>query len=540
MSMSNWINVMDYGAVGDGETDDTKAIFKAITTAAQRGLRGGAVVYFPPLHRFLIAGAQTLPPVTVWVTLYLDAPLFLGGTLTVPGGYVIYGHTGGEFTAFSMDTLGLITHRNDVNPLIYIHSTGVRLENIQFIPSDGADGIVIEQSARIALKNLWGQTSGGGVPVRISGGFGYEVEGGGFASTGDAPSFLLTDDSHCGGVGILRMRNFFLANHGISVKSACGGINSLTFENALYEEGKDAFLTLDNESYGMWAISIKDINAADHAVNPAPPIISAHSSRKDGIHGVTMVNAQTDGGLLTTGDPIADLEVWTPSTYQVGQTNGYVLHRPDGIFNTMPTYPSAVGGIDFNISSDGPTSQGNGAGGTALFPLTVSATSGFNQRIELSCSGAPPASTCTVSPSSVSLAGPAISSVMVAITTTTRTYGIVARLISVRGVSLKYWILGVSTVLGFCALLLWRASRRQRGLAWATAPAATLLLTCIGLFISSCAGVVAGTTSKPGAGPKPASTISGTPSGFYTISVSGTSAGSPKLTHSVQLVLDIP
>jgi polygalacturonase len=39
-------NVRDFGAAGDGKTDDTKAILKALDSLPQ----GGGVVFFPPGH----------------------------------------------------------------------------------------------------------------------------------------------------------------------------------------------------------------------------------------------------------------------------------------------------------------------------------------------------------------------------------------------------------------------------------------------------------------------------------------------------------
>ena len=43
-------DVTDFGAVGDGETDDTKSIVKALSAAAANAK---ATVYFPPKKIFL-------------------------------------------------------------------------------------------------------------------------------------------------------------------------------------------------------------------------------------------------------------------------------------------------------------------------------------------------------------------------------------------------------------------------------------------------------------------------------------------------------
>ncbi len=56
-NLANWVNVGDYGAVGDGTTDDTTAIQAAFTAA---GSGGKTVVYFPKLA-YKISGTINIP-----------------------------------------------------------------------------------------------------------------------------------------------------------------------------------------------------------------------------------------------------------------------------------------------------------------------------------------------------------------------------------------------------------------------------------------------------------------------------------------------
>jgi Endopolygalacturonase len=68
---SNWIDVRNYGAKGDGKTDDKNAILAAINTAIQ-GF-GTNVVYFPPTNGmgYLIGSDFKLPfPGNKWIELY--------------------------------------------------------------------------------------------------------------------------------------------------------------------------------------------------------------------------------------------------------------------------------------------------------------------------------------------------------------------------------------------------------------------------------------------------------------------------------------
>src|ERR1700682_478067 len=149
---SGWVNVMDFGAKGDRVTDDTVAIFNAINHGVQHGIN---VVYFPPGHSFVIASAQTLPPTKgLWMTLFLDSSLFIGGTLTVPGAYVLHGNSSGQLQAFSMDTLAVFApyQGTSPNPMINIAATDVRLENLQMFVPKGSDGIVLQPYAPIYIK----------------------------------------------------------------------------------------------------------------------------------------------------------------------------------------------------------------------------------------------------------------------------------------------------------------------------------------------------------------------------------------------------
>ena len=79
-------------------------------------------------------------------------------------------------------------------------------------------------------------------------------------------------------------------------------------------------------------------------------------------------------------------------------------------------------GADFSISD----SSGSGgsatvtAGATATYPISLVGGAGFGGTIALTCSGAPANSTCSISPSSVTLGGTTPATVTVSVTTTAR------------------------------------------------------------------------------------------------------------------------
>lgn len=87
---SPYYNVKDYGAAGDGSTDDTQAISSAIAAAAPGGRPTGGTVYLPP-GAYLVTSTLSLPPAVSlegagWNTPGSQANVFAGSWLFVPAG----------------------------------------------------------------------------------------------------------------------------------------------------------------------------------------------------------------------------------------------------------------------------------------------------------------------------------------------------------------------------------------------------------------------------------------------------------------------
>src|SRR5712664_570789 len=79
------------------------------------------------------------------------------------------------------------------------------------------------------------------------------------------------------------------------------------------------------------------------------------------------------------------------------------------------------GSPDFNVSA-APSSATITAGQPANFTVSAAPVGGFNQTVTWSCTGAPTAAMCTVSPSSVTLDGKNPATVTVTLTTTARSF----------------------------------------------------------------------------------------------------------------------
>jgi len=181
------------------------------------------------------------------------------------------------------------------------------------------------------------------------------------------------------------------------------------------------------------------------------------------------------------------------------------LSISDNAVNSPQTASLSGTGMDFSLSASSITRTIN-AGQSAEFTVVISPNEGFNQAISFTCVGAPRASTCTVTPASVTPSGTG-TSVSVSITTTARGFAIPGVRPFPPFAAIRL-ILAMSIAAAFLALV---AGRRGRVvLAFSSA---LLLVT----LASGCAGFAGGGSQTP----PPSGT--GTPAGTFTLTVTGTS-----------------
>ncbi len=188
-------------------------------------------------------------------------------------------------------------------------------------------------------------------------------------------------------------------------------------------------------------------------------------------------------------------------------------------------------GEDFTLSAGtSSTSASVAPGGTATYTLAFSPLGGLNQLVQLGCTGAPLASTCTVSPSSFTPSGTTSATVTVKVATS------VGALISPGMRPTRPWPLGkmMLTLFGILALAAFASRLAPRPADRTThrlAPQlATLgLLALIALIIAACGG----SGGSGSGGPT-------TPAGTYSLKVTGTvNPGTANLSHNVTLTLTV-
>ena len=180
------------------------------------------------------------------------------------------------------------------------------------------------------------------------------------------------------------------------------------------------------------------------------------------------------------------------------------------------------GGEDFSITVSGSNSATITDGQTATFMLSILPLNGSTGTVTLACTGAPQNSTCSVNPTSVTLTGQNSATATVTIVTEQPPS---SASIERGGTNLKQIALALAVVvpMGFLT-----GKRRQwRGL---------MLLGVLALFVPGCnLKVTPGGQTSPTGPTGPTAPTNPTPSGAYTLTVTGTEPG---LGHAVTLSPD--
>jgi hypothetical protein len=267
-------------------------------------------------------------------------------------------------------------------------------------------------------------------------------------------------------------------------------------------------------SFGTQTLHVASAPKVVTLFNDSSATITITGATITGTNAADFADTTTCGAALAVGATCTYSIIFTPS---VSGAESATL----SIADSDPSSPQTVsltgtgggsgGTPDFTLAVT-PTSATVTAGGNTAFTVNLASVNSFAGTVSLTCTGAPAASSCMISPTSAALTANGTASSSGAINTTARS--MVSPPVSLRFDRRGPFTFWIFVVVGLALLLGWIFSQRgARRLVWGLA-AIALLAT------ASCSGVPHG----------------GTPAGNYTLTVTATSGS---LTHSATISLTV-
>ncbi len=170
---SPFVNVTDFGATGNGTTDDTAAIVAAIAAAAPSSARTGNTVYFPA-GTYLVSSTLTVPVGLIlqgagWDTPGLESGTFAGSWIFVEAGAsfspVTLSSNGGSVRdlGFNVPNQSTTTGPASAQPMILISGNNALVENVCLYNPYG--GIFIDGGAQAVIRRVFGQPIQFGIKI---------------------------------------------------------------------------------------------------------------------------------------------------------------------------------------------------------------------------------------------------------------------------------------------------------------------------------------------------------------------------------------
>ncbi|HEV2289136.1 MAG TPA: glycosyl hydrolase family 28-related protein [Candidatus Acidoferrales bacterium] len=386
-------DIRNYGAVGDGKTNDTVAVQYAINAAAANG---GGVVYIPA-GVFVVRNLFFPPTGGNWVLIWMDGSLYLTQTLEMNERcYALVGRSGAVFQAFQQQPSAALLFEKTINPVIRISANPVYLEGLNLKGFEG-DGIVATDAACELYMNrmqltCYG-TSADVVPLRVENStysFGLYIQN----SVLQAPILPGAHSLVLRNYSIVRIQDSTLIGGGIFMSAEGIEAANYSFENVLYENGYTPFLQIDNSGAWFTGITLDHIEMADPAVYPAYLLDSSGTGETVG---VLMTMARNAGGyaMVTGNSPIKGLYVFPASSTDkskvefLGQQDYYAYFDcHEGVTNLARLSLGYEGTVITKHLS---------AASTLDFPAI---SPGGQQEVSMSLSGAQVGDSCDASPES--------------------------------------------------------------------------------------------------------------------------------------------
>jgi len=168
---SPFVNVADFGAAGDGTSDDTAAIRRAIDAAAPaQGPTGNTV--FLPAGRYRLSAGLVLPPAVSlvgagWNTPGSQANVFAGSWLLAPAGApwspLTLSGSGASVRNVAFNVPDQSVPPAPAEPMVRVTANNALVEDILLY--NPFAGIYLDGGAQATLRRIWGQPLYYGVMV---------------------------------------------------------------------------------------------------------------------------------------------------------------------------------------------------------------------------------------------------------------------------------------------------------------------------------------------------------------------------------------
>ncbi|HTV12994.1 MAG TPA: glycosyl hydrolase family 28-related protein [Acidimicrobiales bacterium] len=168
-----FFNVIDFGAKGDGRSDDAPAITAAIAAAAPASAPTGNTVYFPAGRYFVGSGVSLPPAVTLlgcgWNTPGSQVNTFAGSWIFTPAGAnfspVTVAGSGAAVRSLAFNVPDQSTSAPPVQaqPMLHVVANNALIEDIFLYNPYG--GIFLDGAAQATIRRIWGQPVQYGIAI---------------------------------------------------------------------------------------------------------------------------------------------------------------------------------------------------------------------------------------------------------------------------------------------------------------------------------------------------------------------------------------